>query len=293
MASHNQALNLKLGKTAMTYKVHPVVVFSILDHYKRRGDGQDSVVGTLLGEVEEGTNTVYVKNCFPVPHKGDDDQVTVNMAYHAKMRALHQKVNRKEVCVGWYTTGGKISYISSLIHEVYRNECEEPLLLTVDVNVVNFHRMAIQGYVGRTIKVGQRGRESAARFESVDLDIHAYEGEKIGVDALINGNPDNDRLDAPATILSDFENLQIALSKLWEMIQSCSTYVESVVEGKVEGDSEIGLMLSHAIAAVPHLNAADFDQMFSGNIQDLLSILYLSNVTRTQLAIADKINGLL
>ena len=101
MATHNQALNLKLGKTAVTYKVHPVVVFSILDHYKRRDDGQDRVVGTLLGEVDEVTNTVYIKNCFPVPHKGDDDQVTVNMAYHSKMRSLHQKVNKKEVCVGW------------------------------------------------------------------------------------------------------------------------------------------------------------------------------------------------
>lgn len=276
----------------MTYKVHPVVVFSILDHYKRRSDNQDRVVGTLLGEIEEGTNTVYIKNCFPVPHKGDDDQVTVNMAYHAKMSALHRKVN-KEVCVGWYTTGENISYISSLIHEVYRGECAEPLLLMVDVNVVKLHRMAIQGYVGKTIKVGRRKRPTAARFEAVDLDIHAYEGEKIGVDALINGNPDNDRLDAPATILSDFENLQIALSKLWEMVQSCSTFVDGVVEGKTAGDSEIGLMLSHAVAAVPHLNAADFDKMFSGNIQDLLSILYLSNVTRTQLAIADKINGLL
>lgn len=294
MATHNQGMNLKLGKTAMTYKIHPVVVFSILDHYKRRSDNQDRVLGTLLGEVEEGTNVVYIKNCFPVPHQmKDDHQVTVNMAYHAKMSSLHKKVNKKEICVGWYTTGEKVSYISSLIHEVYRNECEEPLLLTVDVNVVKLHRMAIQGYVGRTIKVGVRDRESVARFESVDLDIHAYEGEKIGVDALINGNPENDRLDAPATILSDFENLQNALAKLWEMVQSCSTYVDEVVEGKKEGDSEIGLMLSHAVAAVPHLNAADFDKMFSANVHDLLTILYLSNLTRTQLAIADKINGLL
>lgn len=293
MATHNQSLNLKLGNTAMTYKVHPVVVFSILDHYKRRIGNQDCVVGTLLGEIEEGTNTVYVKNCFPVPHKGDDDQVTVNMMYHAKMKSLHQKVNKKEVCVGWYTTGSKVSYISSLIHQVYRDECQEPLLLMVDVNVVKFHRMAIQGYVGRTIKVGRKQRETAARFEAVDLDIHAYEGEKIGVDALINGNPDNDRLDAPATILSDFENLQTALAKLWEMIQACSVYVESVVEGKIEGDSEIGLTLSHAVAAVPHLNSAAFEKMFSENILDLLSIMYLTGVTRTQLAIADKINGLL
>lgn len=286
-------LNLKLGKTALNYKVHPVVVFSILDHYKRRSDNQDRVVGTLLGEIEEGTNTVYIKNCFPVPHKGDDDQVTVNMMYHAKMSSLHKKVNKKEVCVGWYTTGDNISYISSLIHEVYRGECAEPLLLMVDVNVVKFNRMAIQGYVGKTIKVGARQRDTAARFEAVDLEMHAYEGEKIGVDALINGAPEHDGLDAPATIPSDLSNLQNALLKLSEMISSCSTYVDGVVEGKIEGDSEVGLMLSHAVAAVPHLNADAFDKMFAGNIQDLLAILYLSNLTKTQLAIVDRINGLL
>ncbi len=54
-------------------QVLPVVYFSILDHYVRRNDGQDRVIGTLLGTVV-GQN-IEVSNCFPVPHNETDDQV--------------------------------------------------------------------------------------------------------------------------------------------------------------------------------------------------------------------------
>jgi translation initiation factor 3 subunit F len=47
-------------------KVHPVVIFNILDHFIRRTEGQDRVIGTLLGVNVEGT--IEIRNCFPVPH---------------------------------------------------------------------------------------------------------------------------------------------------------------------------------------------------------------------------------
>lgn len=80
--------------TALEVKVQPVVLFSILDHFMRRDEGQTRVIGafaclcglsacarglhqvgprvrllvpgTLLGSVHNGV--VEVRNCFPVPH---------------------------------------------------------------------------------------------------------------------------------------------------------------------------------------------------------------------------------
>lgn len=58
---------------APNVKVHPVVLFSIIDHYTRRNEGQDRVIGTLLGSVRDGE--VEVRNCFPVPHNETEEQV--------------------------------------------------------------------------------------------------------------------------------------------------------------------------------------------------------------------------
>lgn len=56
-----------------SYEVRPLVIFNILDNFRRRNPEQFRVVGTLLG-VREGS-TVTVTNCFPVPHTETDDNV--------------------------------------------------------------------------------------------------------------------------------------------------------------------------------------------------------------------------
>jgi translation initiation factor 3 subunit F len=50
----------------MDCKISPLVVFSILDHYMRRSEGQQRVIGTLLGSNNDGV--LEITNAFPVPH---------------------------------------------------------------------------------------------------------------------------------------------------------------------------------------------------------------------------------
>ena len=53
--------------------VEPVALFSIIDHYSRREEGQDFVVGTLLGTEEGGVVTIC--SSFPVPHTEVENQI--------------------------------------------------------------------------------------------------------------------------------------------------------------------------------------------------------------------------
>jgi len=291
MSASQHVLNLRHGATKVRYKIHPMVPFLVLDHYKRRQEGQTQVIGTLLGEFDEAKTECVIKNCYPVPHAEGEDQLVVDEGYNQTMLALHKRVNPNEVVVGWYSTGESITYLMSLVHSVYKTQCEEPILLTVDVNVKKNHRMALKGYVGKSLKVGSR--TPLARFELINLEVFAYEAEKIAVDALINGAPDSDKLDAPATILTDFENLETSLEKLQGLIRTVAAYVKKVQSGQIKGDKEIGMTIAQAMAVIPHLNGAAFEQMFAQNAQDLLMVLYLTNVTRTHLILADKINYLL
>ena len=82
--------------------IHPVALFSILDHYLRRTDAQERVIGTLLGTRTD--TEIEVHNCFAVLHSETSEQVAVDMEYHRTMYELHHKVNPKEVIVGWWVS---------------------------------------------------------------------------------------------------------------------------------------------------------------------------------------------
>lgn len=79
--------------------VHPAALFSILDHFLRRADSQERVIGTLLGTRTE--REVEIRSAFPVLHSETDEQVAVDMDYHTQMYEMQQKVAPKEVIVGW------------------------------------------------------------------------------------------------------------------------------------------------------------------------------------------------
>jgi hypothetical protein len=63
--------------SALSCKIHPVVVWSILDQFIRRPEGAGRVIGTLTGINYEGQ--IEIRSCFPVPHKiiTRDDEATV------------------------------------------------------------------------------------------------------------------------------------------------------------------------------------------------------------------------
>lgn len=97
------AKTLSGAQTSPSYvTIHPSALFTILDHYLRRKDAQERVIGTLLGvRTDENGGTVEVRTAFAVLHSETDEQVAVDMEYHQTLFELHRKVNPKEVIVGW------------------------------------------------------------------------------------------------------------------------------------------------------------------------------------------------
>eukprot|EP00959_Pyramimonas_sp_CCMP1952_P042658 891887-Pyramimonas_sp.AAC.1 len=44
------------------------------------------------------------------------------------------------------------------------------------------------------------------------------------------------------------------------------------------------------LASVPRMNAEAFSKLFNESVQDVLLVMYLANMTRTQLILADKLS---
>lgn len=134
--------DLILGTEAVCeVKVHPVVIFQILDRALRRSEEQDRVIGTLLGRVENGV--AEITNSFAVPHLENGDEVAVGKDFHTQMYELHQRVNENEVVVGWYATTAEgmsvntslVDEHSCLIHEFYGSVCEMPVHVVIDTSL--------------------------------------------------------------------------------------------------------------------------------------------------------------
>jgi translation initiation factor 3 subunit F len=166
-------------------KIHPVVVFSILDHYIRRPEG-NRVIGTLLGSVSEGF--VEISNCFPVPFSEGDEQVLailpnfvqlgMDMEYHQSTLELYRKASPKEVIVGWYSTGAQVNDNSVLIHDFYAKETGGStvhMLLDTDISKLKFD---IKTFVNTNVSLHEMTLGS--QFISVPNEIVGNSADKVG-----------------------------------------------------------------------------------------------------------------
>ena len=281
--------------------VHPLVLLSVLDHHTRRAEGAGRVIGTLLGR-RDGS-TVEITNCFAVPHAERGDEVAIGKDFNRQMLALHGRADRREAVVGWYGTAlpnedgsghSSIADTSSLIHEFYAGECDEdPIHLVVDTGLDD-DAINLRAYVSSPVVVA--GEALANLFHEVRLSLKSSEAERICVDEMIKSQqkdgPDADAAAAAAGADASTSTaaLKVSMTKLLEMLESASKYVDSVVEGQTPPDDAVGRQIADTLSAVPRVRPEVFDKTFADTLQDMLMVTYLTNVTKTQLTIAEKLN---
>ncbi|XP_022765037.1 eukaryotic translation initiation factor 3 subunit F-like [Durio zibethinus] len=278
-ASEHTVLQFNSPSTAsLSAKVHPLVIFNIADCYVRRPDQADRVIGTLLGSVLPD-GTVDIRNSYAVPHTESSEQVALDIEYHHNMLVSHQKVNPKEVIVGWYSTGLGVTGGSALIHDFYSREVPNPVHLTVDTGFRNGEG-TIKAYVSVNLALGDR--QLAAQFQEIPLDLRMVEAERVGFDIL--------KTTAVDKLPNDLEGMEVTMERLLALIDDVYKYVDDVVEGRVPADNSIGRFIADTVASLPKLSPQAFDKLVNDSLQDQLLLLYLSSITRTQLGLAERLN---
>ncbi|GMG98308.1 hypothetical protein Nepgr_000148 [Nepenthes gracilis] len=263
---------------ALSVKVHPVVIFNICNCYIRRPDQAERVIGTLLGSVLPD-GTVDVRNSYAVPHNEYSDQVALDIDYHHNMLMAHQKVNTKEVIVGWYSTGFGVTGGSALIHEFYSREVPNPIHLTVDTTFTN-GEAAIKAFVSVNLSLGDQ--QLAAQFQDIPVDLRMAEAERVGYELLKSTMVDK--------LPSDLEGMEASMERLLALIDDVYRYVDDVVEGRIAPDNNIGRFIADTLSSLPKMSPAALDKLVNDSLQDQLLLLYLSSITRTQLSLAEKLN---
>ncbi|CAG0913489.1 unnamed protein product [Notodromas monacha] len=269
-----------------TVKVHPVVFFQIVDTYERRPENAQRVIGTLLGTaVERGA--VEVTNCFCVPHSETGEEVALELDFAKDLYDLHQKVNPNEVIVGWFATGPEITDLDVLIHEYYSRECANPVHVTVDTTL-SADQMDAKAFV--SVPMGVPGRTAGTMFAPVPLEIVSSEGERVGLEVCSRTKI------APNTMVKvsgDLDEVVSQVSNLEVLLQTVIRYVDGVVSGTIPNpDNAIGRRFLSLVNGVPKMTPGEFEELLNNNVKDLLMVIYLAQLTKTQLSISEKLTTL-
>ena len=150
-------------------------------------------------------------------------------------------------------------------------------------------KVTIRAYISKSIKLGD-----ILQFQEIPVEIVASPAERVGVNAIIRSTIDKSSGKPLSAVpaLGDIKPLDDSVNELFKMVTTISDYVDAVVAGKIEKNSEVGLKIANAVGAVPHLDPESFDRMFNSSVQDLLMVSSLSKLTQLQMAIAEQVGQL-
>ncbi|CAL1700420.1 unnamed protein product [Somion occarium] len=271
------------GRTPSSVTIHPVALFSILDHYLRRTDEQDRVIGTLLG-TRSDTGEIDVRSSFAVLHSETAEQVAVDMEYHQTMYELHHKVNPKEVIVGWYSTGSNLNTYSALIQNFYSQETapHQAIHIAVNTGVEDGEQAGVKAYVGSPVGVSPKPENAV--FVPIPCELRFKESERSGLDLLLSASSNSSTSTShPST---DLDILETAIQSASDMIDRVLTYVRSVLAGETKGDPAVGRYLIDTLGA----SSEDLEKGgFHASLQDALMVSYLANLVRSQAEVSARL----
>jgi len=297
MSRYHSTIHLDLDdEPYKLVEIHPVILFSILDQFIRRNESTDRVIGSLLGFF--GTDgIVQVTSCFPVPHNEKPEQFALNMDFHKRMLSLHSTVSPHQQVVGWYSTA--FNAASVLVHNFYAKEINRPPVhIIIDPNNLEKGLLSVHCYYTISVHFIDKNKllpplrknpddkKLQEHFRPIRHTIKTGNGERTVLERLIDYK---EMAHPPPQLANNIESLEIALQSLLDMIHVVSKYVKDVKSGVKPGDIKIGHLIEDTLALLPIYETDRFEKIFTKGIQDVLMIVYLANLTRTHLLLAEQL----
>ncbi|KAM4602353.1 eukaryotic translation initiation factor 3 subunit F-like [Discoglossus pictus] len=93
-------------------------------------------------------------------------------------------------------------------------------------------------------------------------------------------------------LTSDLQQVGSAGTRLQDSLSAVLQYAEDVLSGKITADNTVGRFLMDLVNQVPKIAPEDFESMLNSNINDLLMVTYLANLTQAQIALNEKLLNL-
>jgi translation initiation factor 3 subunit F len=149
--------------------------------------------------------------------------------------------------------------------------------------------MGCKAYVSAGLTLGDARVGTA--FKEAALTVVNAESDRVGIDTLLKMT-DSAAAGGGSTSAGDsIDSVETTVKRLLRTLEGVTDFVEKVVQGKATADPAVVCLLQQLVAAAPRLPSESFGKMVNTQVQDMLTIVYLANLTRTQLALAEKLQA--
>ena len=268
--------------------VHPLVLLSIVDHYRRVVSANTTntskrVVGVLLGQWLGG-GQVSLTNSYALPFEENPNDPTVwflDHNYHETMAELFKKVNAKERVVGWYHSGPRLRASDLLINQVFRRYChaKPPILLIADPH----QREALCAYQA-VEEILEDGTAHQRTWAHLPLRLEAEEAEEIGVEHLLRDVAEGEALmprgSAAERLVGQREGLRAMAAGLSEMCE----YLGRVEKGEMPPSPTILKQLQELVNGLP-LPQPELTHALTLAANDHLAAVWTGSLIRSVIAL--------
>ena len=275
---------------SLKVNVHPVVLFNIVDAYERRNLDQPRVIGTLLGSTDK-SGVIEITNSFVVIHRETNGEVAMDIDVPKELFELYRKVNANETIVGWFAVGeDDVNEYSVLIHDYYSRETNNPIHLTVTPTKDS---VDIKAYVSTPI--GVPTKMMGTLFSPIPhlVTTAGYDTEMVGLKSCLSsiGIPGS-----YSSANSEIEMLVSATKRCSDTITQLINFIDEAIlsSGKSANPAitaktnEIGRQLMSMVEGLSPFG--DDEEKLNTNIKDLLMVIYLCNLSKTQLMLNEKLS---
>lgn len=267
------------------------------------------MVGTLLGKIE--STYIDITDCYMVPfiedtnEEDDEDQeegdkkkneLIIDRDYHRKMFELNQKIYPKETIIGWFSNLPELNFDAAIIHQFYASKesyfvgkphiFTSPLVILVDT----FSPESIFGmkaYINQPISIC---KDTFGVFQQVNLvfDIGAETKNEVSLLWTDKTELKGTEKSNPFGLIN-LDSVEDLLNETLENIKRLQAYAKDVNEGKEAGSPEIGKAIKKLLNLAPTLQQSQFKNVLDRYMQDVLMVMYLSNLANSQVLISEKL----
>lgn len=205
------------------------------------------------------------------------------------------QVNASENIVGWFATGESssnpdVNEYSVLIHDYYARETATPVHLTVNPTTSG---ISVKAYVSTPFGVPNKSMGTMFSPVSCLTKAAGYETELIGLKASMAASGIPNR--KPLALESEVEMILAASAKCSDNITVLMNFIDEHVlnpnaqSSKLAANAnDIGRQLMAMVESITPFGADD--EQLNTTLKDLLMVIYLANLSKTQLMLNEKLS---
>lgn len=287
------------ARAGIQYPKHATIevqaLFQILSHAARKRPGQKRIVGTLMGSRSEDGSEIDIRHAYVIPVTEKDNEVSVDIDYHAEMFALLRKAHRDMQIVGWYTTTPEINNLSALIHEFYSQEHgtlpHPPVHLTVDPDVAE---IKFNAYVGLPMWTSpENGVDGNCIFAPIAHSVRVSEFDQPFIAAA--SQPGG------ADVLGLSQSVDDAVADVLKQIDVVSARVKAARSSPSSDSDALARHLYEIVANAPVLEPPVVQQqrqqadprstMYNAYMRDLVTVVSLANSIKWQVQLTSEVSS--